>query len=456
MDHTTELISSYATSLSYSDLTPEAIHATKRSIIDNLGCAMGGYLAEPSKIARRLAGLVSSELPSRILGTAQRSSSDMAAFVNTAMATYLNYDDLWFDLANSGRHPSGVIPVILAVADPLGANGRAVIAATALGYDVVFRVCEQVAIRELGWNQAMGVALGSAAALGNLLGLSQEELANALSLTAINGLTLRQTRASKMPMWKCCDRADANRNVVNYVFLAQEGMTAPGEPFEGQWGLWHQAGATDVELEPFGGDRPFKIAQISLKNFPCHGHAQTPVELALELRNQVRVEEIEAINLQYYYRALHNVGGDPDKPERWDPQTREDADHSIPWLVAVALQDGAVNPASFTTERVRDPELRPLMQKVTITENPEFSRQFPETYNCDMEVVTRDGERYRATSVHPKGHWRNPLTDQELEAKFLGLAQEVLTPGQCSEALELLWRLEELEDVSAIYDALQV
>ena len=257
-------------------------------------------------------------------------------------------------------------------------------------------------------------------------------------------------------MWKCCDRADANRNVVNYVFLAREGMTAPGEPFEGQWGLWHQSGAKDVELEPFGGDRPLKIDQISLKNFPCHGHAQSPVELALELRDKVRVEEIEVINLQYYFRALHNAGGDPDKPERWDPQSREDADHSIPWLVAVALQDGAVNPASFSTDRVRDPELRPLMHKVTITENPEFSRQFPETYNCEMEVITRGGERYRATSVYPKGHWRNPLTDQELEAKFLGLTQEVLTPGQCSEALRLLWRLEELEDVSPIFDALQV
>ena len=96
------------------------------------------------------------------------------------------------------------------------------------------------------------------------------------------------------------------------------------------------------------------------------------------------------------------------------------------------------------------------MHKVTITENPEFSRQFPETYNCEMEVITRGGERYRATSVYPKGHWRNPLTDQELEAKFLGLTQEVLTPGQCSEALRLLWRLEELEDVSPIFDALQV
>ena len=455
MDRTTELISSYATSLSYSDLTPEAIHATKRSIIDTLGCAMAGFLAEPSKIARRVAGMVSSELPSRILGTAEYSSPDMAAFTNTVMANYVNYDDVWLDLHNSGRHPSRVILAVLALADPLGSTGREVITATVAGYDVVFRICDQVGIRELGWNQGIGVSLGSAAALGNLLGLPQEEAANALSLAAINGLTMRQTRASQMPFWKCADTADANRNVVNYALLAREGMTAPGEPFEGQWGLWHQAGASGVELEPFG-DGPFKIALISMKNFPCHAHAQSPIELALQLREEVKFEEIEAINLQYYYRALHTVGGDPDKPEKWDPQTREDADHSMPWLLATAFRDGAISPASFLTERVRDPELRPVMRKVTMTENPEFSRQYPAAHHCDLEVVSRSGERHRATSIYPKGHRLNPLTDQELEAKFIGLAEEVLTPGQCSEALRLLWRLEELDDISPIFDALQV
>jgi 2-methylcitrate dehydratase len=258
-------------------------------------------------------------------------------------------------------------------------------------------------------------------------------------------------------MWKCCDPANANRDVVLYAFLAREGLTAPGEPFEGQWGLWNQSRAGNVELEPFAcNNQSFKVTQIGQKFFPCHGHGDPAISLALQLRDKVKLDEIEAINVQSYRKALHSVGGGPDKPERLNPQTREDADHSIPWLVATAFWDGAFTAASFKPERVRDPKLRPLMQRVKVVENPEFTRQYPQLYNATMEVVTRSGDRYTAAASYPKGHPMNPLTDQELEAKFTGLAQGVLSPRQCTEVLDLLWRLEELKGMGPIFDALQV
>jgi len=264
-----------------------------------------------------------------------------------------------------------------------------------------------------------------------------------------------------MAMWKACDCADANRDVVQYAFLAREGLTAPNESFEGKWGLWHQVGTldspleSDIQLEPFGFDnRSFKITQMSHKIFPCHNHGLSPISMALELRDKVRIEEIAAINIQAYFRATNALDAGPNKPEKRDPQSREDADHSIPWLVAMALRDGKVTPDSFKTDNVRDQTLRPLMQKVKVTENTEFTREFPQAYHMTMEIVTRSGERYKADRPYPKGYLQNPLTDAELEEKFASLVEGSIGPKQCRRALDLLWRLEELATFSPMVEAL--
>src|SRR5262245_1793019 len=461
MDKTTELITSYATTLRYSDLTPEAIHCTKRSFIDTLGCAIGGAEGESSKIAKRVAGFSSSRFPSRIWGTSDYSSPDMAAFANTVMVHYLNFDECWRDLPYSGGFPGRTIPPIVAVGEPSRATGREIVAATVVAYDVCYRLVEQVFTHRLGWNQAFYTGPASAAGLANLMRLTPEQTANALSLSAISALRLRQTRASNMAMWKACDCADANRDVVHYAFLAREGLTAPNESFEGKWGLWHQAGTldspleSDIQLEPFGFDnQSFKNTQMSHKIFPCHNHGLSPISMALELRDKVKMEEIAAINIQAYFRATNALDAGPNKPEKRDPQSREDADHSIPWLVAMALRDGKVTRDSFKTENVREQTLRPLMQKVKVTENAEFTREFPQAYHMTMEIVTRSGERYKADRPYPKGYLQNPLTDAELEEKFANLVEGSIGPKQCRRALDLLWRLEELATFSPILDAL--
>jgi 2-methylcitrate dehydratase len=451
MDRTTETLASYAASLSYSDLTPEAVHQTKRRVIDSLGCAMGGYLSEPSKIVRRLATMYTSTLPARILGSGQRTSPDMAAFTNTVMVRYLDCNDTYTQLG--GGHPSDMIPAVLALADPWRASGEAVMLGIATAYEMFGALADLIPIREKGWDQGTFIVVGSAVGAGKILGLSQEQMAHAISLAITPNIPTRQTRAGELAMWKGCATAAAARNGVFAALLAAEGMTGPYEPFEGRHGVWEQV-TGPFTLQPFGGaGKPFTVETSNLKFFPSEYHSQAPLWTALEFRKQVKPEEIAAINVQTYWLAYSEIGSEP---EKWDPQTRETADHSLAYLLAAALQDGNITPATFTLERIRDPNLRPLMHKITVRENPEFTRQYPEALRSELEVITTAGERRVEQVSYPKGHRHNPMSDDEVVDKFFGLCQEVLTPQQCQSALDTLWCLEEVQEIGAVMDLFQV
>ncbi len=452
MDRTTELLSGYACDLAYRDLPPEVIHQVKRTLMDTLACALGGFDAEPSVIARRLAGRVASTTPARIVGTKDASAPDMAGFANGVMVRYLDCNDSYF--SPGGGHPSDMIPAVLALADPLGSDGRTVITAIVLAYEVFCRLSDQVVLGDLGWDQGLFSVIGAACGAGKILGLGRETMSHAISLSVVPNLPLGVTRVGELSMWKGCAAASATRAGIFAAQLAQEGMTGPGEPFEGPKGLWEQAIGKPVTLGRFGGDgEPFGISATSFKHFPSQIHTQGPIGLALELRSRVAVSEIASLRIRGYRAAVRSAATESQK---WDPQTRETADHSIPYLVAVAFHDGVVTPASFTSARIRDPALRPLIAKMTIEEDPEFTRRFPQEANCRMEVTTVRGERFVAETAYPKGHLRNPLQDTELEAKFRQLSNGVLPEAQRRAALAHLWSLEKASNLRELFDTVVV
>jgi 2-methylcitrate dehydratase len=218
--------------------------------------------------------------------------------------------------------------------------------------------------------------------------------------------------------------------------------------------LWEQAVGQPAALQQLGGGRePFRISATSFKFFPSQIHTQGPIGVALELRPQLATSHIAAIRIRTYRTAVRSAATDPQK---WDPHTRETADHSIPYLVATALQDGAVTPASFTPAKIQSPALRQLMAKMTIEEEPTFTERFPHELNCWMEVTSISGQRFTAETAYPKGNQQNPLKDQELEAKFRHLAADILPESQCDTALAHLWSLEEAPNLRTLFDSLVV
>ena len=452
MDHTLDVLSTYAYDLTYEALPAEVVHQVKRTLIDTLGCAIGAFDAEPSRIARRLASSVTCQRPARLLGTRQGTTPDMAGFVNGVMVRYLDCNDSYF--SPGGGHPSDMIPAALALAEPYGRNGRDIITAIVLAYEVFSRLSDQVVAGELGWDQGMFSVIGAVCAAGKMLWLTPEQMRHAIALAIVPNLPLGATRVGELPMWKGCATASATRAAIFAAQLAQQGMTGPAAPFEGRRGLWEQAVRKPVALGAFGGhDTPFNILDTAFKFYPAQIHTQGPIGLALELRPQVVVSEISAIEIFSYHAVVSNPSTEPAK---WNPTTRETADHSIPYLVAVALLDGAVTPASFTEARLHDPALHQLMWKTRIFEEPIYTTRFPQEYNCIMIVKTTVGQQAVAHTAYPKGHRHNPLSDAEVEDKFRRLTEGMLTEWQCYTALESLWGLESLTHVQALYDDLVV
>ncbi|HZM47725.1 MAG TPA: hypothetical protein VFC14_23130, partial [Burkholderiales bacterium] len=202
-----------------------------------------------------------------------------------------------------------------------------------------------------------------------------------------------------------------------------------------------------------GAGAPFGIERTNLKFFPAEYHSQAPLWVALELRKKVRHEDIESIDIQTYYTAWSEIGSEP---EKWDPQTRETADHSLPYLFSLGLVDGAIRADSFSDERLRDPRLRSLMPKIRISENKDFTKEFPGKLTSRFEVKTRDGKTLVETASYGKGHAKNPMNDADVEAKFVGLTEGLIKPGQRDKLLAALRDVDSAADVGSVLELVRV
>jgi 2-methylcitrate dehydratase len=376
---------------------------------------------------------------------------EMAAFVNTVMLRYLDYNDTYVSVGSG--HPSDMIPGCLAVADAVGADGEQTLVSIVAAYEVFGGMADQIPLRALGWDQGVFVVLGVAAGAGRLLGLGAEQMGDALAIAITSSIPTRQTRSGELAMWKGCATAAAARSGVFAALLAKEGITGPTAAFEGYNGVWEKV-TGKFALGTLGGEgRPFAIERTNMKYFPSEYHSQAPLWMALDLRKRVNIEDIARIDVQTYHIAYSEIGSEPQK---WDPQTRETADHSLPYLLALALMDGAIRVDSFSAERMRDPATRALMRKIHIAENDDYTRRFPAELVTEIVVTTRSGGKQRAIASHPRGHARNPMSDAEVEEKFAALVDPCMPRGKRESLLRALWELERAPAIAEVLDRVEV
>jgi 2-methylcitrate dehydratase len=293
------------------------------------------------------------------------------------------------------------------------------------------------------------IACGVAAAKG--FGLNKDEIAQAINLSVVSNTGLRQTRIGAVSHWKGVAMANAARNGVFAAMLAAEGMTGPDPIFEGPGGLFN-AVTGPFELDPFGGNgRPFRIMDSMIKHFPLGAIAQTAVEGVLRIRPKLAsLDDIEEITVETNGTTM---SGDADK---WDPQTRESADHSMPYSVILALRHGPPQVHHFFPEYFRDLKTLELMQKVKVEVTEEAVRSRPDGGLNVVEIVTKSGQRYKERGTYHKGHPKNPMTDEDLEGKFRSLAQGLLGGRQMSLLLERLWNLEQVDDFGDVMALMKV
>jgi len=449
MDKTTQTLAIYVTDLSYNQLPASTIHETKKHLVDAIACGIGGYTSEPAQIARRVAANTSGTPPARLFGTGQQTSMEMAAFANAVMVRYLDFNDTY--ISKGSGHPSDMIAAILAVAEAQRCSGKETLLAVAVAYEVYAALADVIGLRDLGWDQGVFAVLGSAAGVAKLLKLTREQTGDALAIAVSGNIPTRQTRSGKLSMWKGVATPAAARAGVSAALLAQAGMTGPTAAFEGRHGIWDQV-TGPFQLGVMGGKgTPFGIERTNLKFFPSEYHSQAPLWIALELRKKVAVADIEAVNVQTYYTAWSEIGSEP---EKWNPRTRETADHSLPYLLSLGFTDGRITVDSFSEQRINDPALRQLMNRIKIAENKEYTRQFPAKLMTEIEVLTRSGQRFVESAQYSKGHTKNPMTDADVESKFRILCEGLLDHAQRDALLKALWNIDQAVDLSGLIDLL--
>ncbi|MBM3943740.1 MAG: MmgE/PrpD family protein [SAR202 cluster bacterium] len=451
-----EQLSSYATALHYRDLPPEVVHHAKRMMIDTVGCALGGYTSEPSKIARDLASTVTSAQPCTVIGSGLTTSPDLATFANGVMIRYLDYNDGY--TSKESGHPSDSIAAVLAASEMAHAGGRRAIAATIVAYETFCRIGDAATLKYLGWDHVTNGCIASILGATRALGLSPEHTHQALNLGITPNIALGQTRAGVLSHWKGCAYANASRNAVFAVMLAQRGLTGPAPVFEGENGFFKAVTREPYELEPFGGvqGQPYKILECSIKRFALGQYSQTVAQAALEARQQIpnlNINDIAQVKVRTLQKAIDIMAGDE---EKWHPKTRETADHSMPYATAVCLKYGTITQRHYDDEHLHDQELMGLVQRVKVEVSEEANRRVPEAMLCDVEILMKNGRRYASQVAYHKGHHKNPLTDAEVEEKFRALAKELLTPVQTDALLDRLWHLEQVEDMRQVMGLMKI
>jgi len=206
-------------------------------------------------------------------------------------------------------------------------------------------------------------------------------------------------------------------------------------------------------MEPLGGkETPFGIERFMLKRYPVRDSCQLVIDAALELREKISPDEIKSLDVQMFASAMRTAVS---RRQLWEPKTRETADHSIPFSLVVALIDGEVTPETFDRMRFLDKDVLDMLSRTNIEENPEFTKQTPDKRNIYIEATTKSGEKvvvHKVLSLEDVGkEWPH----EQVEAKFLGLVRGILTPAQARGNLDLLWRLEDLDDTARILHNLQ-
>ena len=436
-------IAQWVSDLAYDQLDQQSVHEVKRRIIDSIACALGGYFSPPAKILRAFALAENDTRAGIVLGTNHSSSPQRTTFANGTMIRYLDCNDTYLSLEPA--HPSDNLAAAIAVAQAAGRTGQDLILASVIGYEIQCRLCDAASLRAHGWDHVFYGALSSAMVAGKLWSLDEDQLEHALGLAGVCNIATRQTRTGQVSMWKACAFANAARNGVCAADLARRGLTGPSEIFEGPKGIFNQlTGPFELTL---GSTGDFMINKTYIKFWPAEYHSQSAIEAILALRAEMGHREIESIEIKSFEAAVSIIGSEP---EKWRPTSRETADHSMPYCVAVALIDGDVTLGSFNEDRLTDPTVLSLMDRITITEDPELNEGYPKGIPNRLIVKLTDGTTLEKRVDYPRGHALNPMTDDEVVDKFHRLSRRVISERTAESILDSVWKLDEATDLSKL------
>jgi 2-methylcitrate dehydratase len=434
-----ETIAQFAQTLKYGDLPPNVVQTIKRTVLDTLGCAIGGYQTIPSQIAVRLTADVTAARGATVFCSGIKTSQDLATFANGVMIRNLDFNDA-YSTPVGGGHPSDALAALLSSAEVAGRSGKDLILAMAITYEVFCKISDVLDIKGLGVDQSTVLGLASVVGAGRLMGLNHDQMVNAIGITVGGNTAINQGRVGTLSNWKDFATAEASRKAIFSARLAHAGMTGPQQIFEGPAGFFHVITRKPFVLPRLG--ESYGIMRAFTKRFPVGQYSQTVAEAASQARAFFRsTDEIQEVNISVSHNAIRVMAGSPDK---WRPTSHETADHSMPYAAAVMLMYGTIDDRYYDNAHLYDSRLLELVDKVHCIASAEADLHEKDFNQCDLEVVLKSGLRKTIHVDYHRGHWKNPMSEEELEGKFRMLAGRYLSTRKIDSLLDRLRNLESL------------
>jgi 2-methylcitrate dehydratase len=445
----TAKMSRWAAGVTYQQLSQDSVYQAKRFLLDSIGCALGGYQQHDVKIALEVLNEIAGRGPATVIGTGKRIDAVSASLANALMIRCMDYNDIYWKQDPS--HPSDIFPAALACCERAKSNGRELIVGLVLGHEFEMRLCEAAfpGIRERGWHHATLTAFVSPIVAGRALHLGWEQIQHAIGISASRHATLGAVTAGKLTMMKNTVDPMATQSGVLAALMAEKGYTGPEHVVDGKEGLTHCFGPSwKLNLLTDGLGESWRITQCGMKAFPTEALTHTPISAVLDIvkSNDLKPEQVEKVQIRSLARAA-DILSDPSK---YDPQSKETADHSLPYVIAAALAERQVTPVQFEMKKIMDPVIRAQLRKVEVVADPEIEKVFPALQRVIVNLTTVDGRTFTKQLDYPKGDPRNPLSDAEIEEKFAALAEGVLSDGAQKKLKNAIWNLEKAGSVSKV------
>ncbi len=458
-------ISEFSTQLKYEDLPSEVIHEVKRYMYDSIGCAYGGYHTKDVNIIRDIYKDQGGKGQATVLGFGDKLPAVNVTLINSLMVRALDFNDIYWK--DDPSHPSDIIPAAWSVGELVNSNMKDVIVAIVLAYEFEQRLClfAKPGVRERKWHHATLTQFVSPIVAGKLLGLSIDEMVNAIGINGCHNHTIGCPTAGKLTMMKNTVDPMSVQTGVFAALMAQKGFSGTERVFEGKEGFmdafigWNakeeimkptdmegrdgvSSWAWDIDALVGGLGENYKIMECGMKAFPTEALTHTHLSCLLNamIKNNLSYTDIKEVKVTCFAQA-YDILFDPTK---YRPESRETADHSLPYCLAAAMVDKKITTDSFSDEKLKDPRIYEVIDKIKGEPSQEFEKMFPAKQPSKVVVKTNDGQEFEEYLEFPKGDPREPMTMDDLENKFNSLVAEKFDSNQKNKLKENIFNCENM------------
>ena len=436
----------FALKLKYDSIPPEAIKEAKRFLLDSVGCAFSALDNKDTIAAYNYIRDLGGKEQATIIGWGEKTNLPLATLMNSLLIRALDYNDIYWEQDPS--HPSDISPAVLSTGEFMKKNGKEVLVGIIIAYELEMRLCLAAfpGVREIGWHHATLTQFVSPVVAGKMLGLSKKEIVAAIGISGSSHLTLGGVVAGHLTNMKNAADSFAVEAGVRAALLASKGYTGPVEVFEGKEGLFEVLNKVkwnkDVLTKGLGEE--FLINQCGYKAFPTEALTHQPITAAIEVmkENNLDPKEIKEVLVETTTRGA-DILSDPSK---YKPTTKETADHSLPYCIAVAVAKGNVLPSDFEDDTLRDPFVWSLLDKIKVVANPEIDALFPKVKRAIVTIKTPKGE-YKKQEDFAKGQPERPLSEEELISKFKANAEKKVSSSKIEDIIKVTQELENIDEI---------